>query len=810
MGRTMTPESHLVSLRWVRRISRMLMAVAAMSAAQLQALGLGDIEVYSAINEPFSAEIGLTNLGGVQENELLVALGGVSDYENAGVSSEFTHSDLSFDVDLSVPGNPLVRVSSSRPIKEPYLNFLVQARWPAGRLLREFTVLLDFPAFSGDSPQSLSQPEPAAAAVAPAPAPRQQPAAQAAPMPAPNRPVAAVPALPRIAERVDGYRVQTGDTLWSIGGQIAADLGVSRSQAMLAIRDANPEAFIDSNLNQLKAGSVIRMPSRAEATRRSADQASEQFTAEINGAQPQVTPLQSTPADFRDDASGAAAEPQFRLASVDDANAQAGGSGQVEEIQAENQRLADINATLQDELEAVEVENDDLRARLANLEEQVELMEALVEVESQTGAQVQQALTEPETTQPVATPVVASQVREETLLDRVMGWLPILGLVLVGLLVGAYLIVRRRQAGDDSDSEEYLEEEYDESAAVLEETAAVESATFEDDTDDELDTELSDFEDVARMAEEEGLADEVSQPQAEGEELADVTAEAEEDDWDSDFDDLDAFFSDSDADGESTTVSAESDESDELLTENEDDEDAPQEEAEEPSEPRAEDSNDLTFDSADLNSDTDEASDTAAELPEDADSEDGLDLNSVVEDIADESDETDADTATEGSDNEADELDDWQTGLDEDFDDILGEETGSDEAGTDAIDSVEGELDDLEALLDSVENAEDSPEEGVDSATSTTTTADPAAESDLHDDEFDSLLQGFDSELDDEFSSDVEGDTADECETKLELAEAYIEMGDSSGASELLSEIENEGGEKYADRVAELRGRLES
>lgn len=950
-----------------RRTLGLLGIVLLVCTPGLRALGLGDIQVYSAINEPFSAEIGITNLGQVSENELLVALGGVSDYEAAGVRWEFVHSDLGFEVDLSNPGDPLILVSSSRPIQEPYLNFLVQARWPAGRLLREYTVLLDFPVFSGEERQtSTSAPavrqQPAVAT--PAPAPRPQPA------PAPSRPVAAVPSTSpnaasdnsRMLDPVDGYRVQSGDTLWAISLRVANDLGISRAQAMLAIRDASPEAFIDQNLNQLKAGSVIRMPSRAEATSRSAEQAQQQYAMEMSGALPRVTPVQSAPADFRNAGGAADTDAQFRLASVENTAGAAGGVGQVAEVQAENQRLDDLNAALQEELEAAAIENQDLRERLANLEEQVALMESLIEVQSETGSQVQQAMqqdTAVEPAEPVVTTVTPARVEEQGLLDKVMGLLPVIGLVLVGLLVGAYLIVRKRQAREGAGAEQaYFDDEYDESADVYEESEAdapAQSASYgsEEDFAATMQSLGADADDLDDLEQDEAALDE-DEPELSG-------ADGEEDDeWASDFDDLDAFFSgvddskvaapvvsaaagqrgeeededeisdldktviisagdfgDADSDepeqADSSTdleddfsieveagaevdeePEAESDEekvdpqsdtenesesdhlvsgldfdlgglddfSDDESLEDEDGDDEANSVEEDDSEQdddfsldfdlgdlgkasgdeskeeiassvtentSPDDENTLAFETSDLNLDKSsrvepEASDESdqPELSSESAEDDDLGATLAFESSSSTTDQEpddkpiDKDSQAE----DTDDLADWQTGLDDEMADLNSEqnsEASDEEEDEDEDDLAALELDDLDDLLGdddadpSEESAteESSPVAEAESEADSSSDTNESRDDDLDDDDFDALLGDLDADLDASLG-DGDADTDEECETKLELAEAYIEMGDNAGAAELLGEIEAEGGESYAERVAALRARLDS
>ena len=517
----------------------------------LFALGLGEIEINSVINEPLSATIEVLDADGVENDELLVVIASATDYQVAGVSWDFSHTELDFNVNYAANGDLIVNITSERAIREPYLSILVQARWPAGRLLREYTILLDFPVFTGEQSSSVSAPSQSlpAPTSTPAPQPVQQsvaPRATAASSPVP-RIVSGAPNTPARSLSDGDYRIENGDTLWSLGGRVAQDLGVTRHQAMLAIREANPEAFSQGNLNMLRSGSLIRVPTRSEALDRSTTEAADQYVQAMrsNGQFiADATPLQSRATDFREDA-GSANENggQFRLASTEQNNTGAGGSG-LSEIESENQLLSDVNSALQEELEAAEIENQDLSERLRNLEEQISVMEALIEVENNEIRAVQEAITAPEP-EPVVNPINTANIQEESLITKLMGWLPVLGLVLIGLLVGAYLVIRRRKSSNDASDITGFDEEYDESAPIY--------AEDEQDADEKIQGEQQDEESLEDFLPEEidsieydtndiGGEEQV-EPNAVGlEEPAENNPEDENEDWDSDFDDLDSFF----------------------------------------------------------------------------------------------------------------------------------------------------------------------------------------------------------------------------------------------------------------------------
>ncbi|MGX1184510.1 pilus assembly protein FimV [Pseudomonas sp. F-14 TE3623] len=194
-------ESWHVVLRCCTRL--LLVGGAVTYSALAPALGLGEITQHSALNQPFNADIALVDAGGLEEGELSVSLATPDEFSRAGVERVFFLNDLKFTPILR--GNrSLIRVTSSKPVKEPFLNFLVQLNQPNGRLLREYTVLIDPPGSPGIVPVNDDPaPRPQSSAfpsVEPAVAP--PPAAKATtPKPDVEKPAAA-PANDAVAEQL--------------------------------------------------------------------------------------------------------------------------------------------------------------------------------------------------------------------------------------------------------------------------------------------------------------------------------------------------------------------------------------------------------------------------------------------------------------------------------------------------------------------------------------------------------------------------------------------------------------------------------
>jgi pilus assembly protein FimV len=136
----------------VRYGARLLLASAAVTySAWVPALGLGEITLHSALNQPLRADIALVDAAGLEEGELSVRLATADEFSRAGVERVFFLNDLKFTPILR-GDRSLIRVSSNKPVKEPYLDFLVQLDQPNGRLLREYTVLIDPPGAADIAP----------------------------------------------------------------------------------------------------------------------------------------------------------------------------------------------------------------------------------------------------------------------------------------------------------------------------------------------------------------------------------------------------------------------------------------------------------------------------------------------------------------------------------------------------------------------------------------------------------------------------------------------------------------------------------
>jgi len=239
---------------------RVLISAILLTPAAAFGLGLGEIRLSSALNEPFSAEIDLVAAAPDELSALEAHLAAPEVFARYGLDRPAFLSSLEFTVGHGQDGRSVLLVRSRDAISEPFVSFLIDVNWPRGRLLREYTVLLDPPAMlsaeASPAPAPVVAPTTAPSAAAsppPAPATPQEPPAPAAPAPQ------AESAPPVATASGSSYQVARGDTLYGIAGSMAGSDRQEIQRTMIALFRANPEAF-DGNINQLRAGAILRVP----------------------------------------------------------------------------------------------------------------------------------------------------------------------------------------------------------------------------------------------------------------------------------------------------------------------------------------------------------------------------------------------------------------------------------------------------------------------------------------------------------------------------------------------------------------------
>ncbi|EQD65267.1 secreted protein containing Motility protein FimV [mine drainage metagenome] len=244
----------------MKRVASLAVAVAlALGTQQALALGLGQIQVKSALGQPLLAEIPLRFDNAKEAKSLHLAIASPADYRRAGISTNQMAIPLQFAVITTPDGGKAIRVTTADPVRDPYIDFLLDAGWANGKLIREYTVLLDPPGFASSAPVALPAPRTARLHTPPVP----QPATPATPATTSST---SVPSSAMANSAGNGsYTVHSGDTLYAIA-QRNLPTGVNIDQMLRALQQENPQAFIHDNINELKRGAILRIPSAATAS----------------------------------------------------------------------------------------------------------------------------------------------------------------------------------------------------------------------------------------------------------------------------------------------------------------------------------------------------------------------------------------------------------------------------------------------------------------------------------------------------------------------------------------------------------------
>ena len=131
-----------------RKLAAVMFLLGGLQATSALSLGLGALQLQSFLNEPLNASVDLLDMGGLHADEIIIRLASRDDFDKFGLDRPYFLSSIKFEVSAQENGAASIILSSDEPVLEPYLEFILEARWPSGRLLREYTVLIDPPLFS--------------------------------------------------------------------------------------------------------------------------------------------------------------------------------------------------------------------------------------------------------------------------------------------------------------------------------------------------------------------------------------------------------------------------------------------------------------------------------------------------------------------------------------------------------------------------------------------------------------------------------------------------------------------------------------
>ena len=378
----------------MHRLVACVACLAMFAPGLVPALELGAIKARSALYEPLDARIDLHDIQSGDIEGLKVALGSPAQFELAGVARLQGLSLLEFTVVEQSDGRSYIHVWTDEPLVEPSLTFLVDVDWPRGRTVRGYKLRL-IPAAGGATGTSTS--------TRTALEVQREPETDATVSP---------PTSPPLASSSATYGpVRASDTLWAIAVRFRSDDSVSVQRMMLALLEANPEAFVIRNVNALNAGATLRIPTRDEfgpddrsaviAEVRRQHSAWKQYREDRRAAPSPSTPV--PPSDPEPEPSGrlevVSPETSMNLA------------GRMED--GDTQALRNKLALAMEESDAGRRESNELKLRLAEAEDHIRELSRLVDLKNEEIAALQTELRAMTETEPKPVPAEAAPTPTE-------------------------------------------------------------------------------------------------------------------------------------------------------------------------------------------------------------------------------------------------------------------------------------------------------------------------------------------------------------------------------------------------------------
>jgi pilus assembly protein FimV len=463
-----------------------MLSGAVLAPLSVNAAGLGKLTVLSALGQPLRAEIELTAVSPEEASELVAKLASPDAFRAANIEFNPALLNLRFEVEAR-GARQFIRITSTQPINEPFVDMLLELTWTNGRLVREYTFLLDpadlrtTQAPQVAAPVDVRSARPAAPAATPgttpaAPAPATAPARTPAP-PAPR-------AAAQDAPPADSYQVKKGDTLGRIAGRLKPS-DVSLDMMLVALYRANPDAFSGNNMNRLKSGTILSVPDANTVKSTGQGEAHgvvvahandfNAYRAKLAGQVAAATPAKEPEAQQSQAGKITAkvqerptavteSKDQLKLSKAGEASGKAGKTGAVEDKIAKDRQMAEASA------------------RVKELEKNVNDLEKLMEVKNKAAADAQSkaaagaapaaspaapaaapaapaaapAATAPAATAPVETPAKPAKPRRTevtpapapvgpSLVDTIMENIQLIGAAVAALLGAAALLVMRRR-----------------------------------------------------------------------------------------------------------------------------------------------------------------------------------------------------------------------------------------------------------------------------------------------------------------------------------------------------------------------------
>ena len=864
----------------LRKFGLSLAVTSALLAAEVNALGMGEIRVKSALNEPLYAEIALFQIKNLSPLQIKSRMADLNDFALSGLSTQRALSNVRFQVRVRPNGTGRIILTSTLPVTEPFMNFLVEVNWPSGRLIREYTLLLDPPDYQSSLNGRAFN---ATANRVKAPVAKAQKTKSKATR------KKSLPAGVVVAR--GQYYITPKDTLWEIAIANRPSKKVTPQQMMILMQRKNPQAFPNQNINVMTAKVVIDLPTQPDIDGLSTKEAQTEVTRQTklwkSGRLPKVSAKKSvvkpvsakaemTAAPDSGEKKSQAAESvksdkdqaMKKTAAQGETKDQAGmvekgvinvvtpeeaaarreaqakseamvlaasqDSVKIAELLKNNAELDVKLALSQESIDKLERDNSELNKKLETIIEQLADINRLIMLKDEQLAALQDERLDAEKEQQQKNLQESKQSWLDRLLDNTIGLVAMGVGWLFAIIAGVLLLLRRKRKdpeGEDAAVEEKSEptislpeevmEEGLQELDEIEEPAAIADSDFDLDLDLDMDMDLDESFDPQAL----DATDDVDDNDLAAELEAQLNTPSDEDDDDLDMlegiDSLEFDLGETDedlqvdldpeeeVDAEQQALAEFAAAMDEGVADQDEEDDLPVEINQDTDE-FAEDDEleiELEIDDADISSVEDEEMDIA-DITEPVGSLAELELaEQPAEDMTgDSAEDADVDSPDQDS---FDIDDDLEIELEEELD----QEISLDSAATDITEEEQEQVPMDDALGDLLGLNEESDSADAESES-------VVGEEEVLDETLDELLSSTDDDIAlDSVAPEFDADSEDEVDLlsgedgvrmKLDLARAYVEMGDDQGAQDIINEVMAAGDEEQQLEAKELLASLKS
>lgn len=384
------------------------------------AAGLGKLTVISGLGEPLNAEVELLSTTKDELSSLTAQIAPNEVFAEQGVERASILSAVRVEVSKRPDGTPVLHLSSLQPINDPFLDMLIQVEWSSGRLLREYTALLDPPGYNSQPttsapalPSTSSQAAPVPGAAAEALSRKSQSHRDAAG-------TAKTPAVEGAAAQQGEHVVQKGDTLRAIAAQSQVD-GVSLEQMLVGLYRANKPAFAGNNMNRLKVGQIVHIPEGAELQAIPQAEAVKEIrvqTANWNAYRSKLAGMAEASTAAKEESSSQMASGKISAPAEDKSSVAAPGPHDVVKLsKSEAAAAAKTEAKASQRLSAMQEDAiarekalKEADSRVASLEKQLQDMQKLLDIKNKSLADAQNGAKASEAAKPVPMPAQPPKV----------------------------------------------------------------------------------------------------------------------------------------------------------------------------------------------------------------------------------------------------------------------------------------------------------------------------------------------------------------------------------------------------------------